>query len=85
MLNCKTLAQHHASDYLDQQLPIRQHLGVRVHLMLCKNCRRFIDQLRLVRNVLRHRPPALAETEVETIAARLYSAHHEKNKSGTPL
>ncbi len=49
MLNCKTLAQRHASDYLDQQLTMRQHLGVRVHLLLCKICRRFIDQLRLVR------------------------------------
>jgi len=85
MLNCKTLAQHHASDYLDQQLTMRQHFGVRVHLMLCRNCRRFVDQLRLVRKVLRHRPPALAETEVETIAAKLYDTHHEKNKSGTLL
>jgi len=85
MLNCKTLAQRHASDYLDQQLTIRQHFGVRVHLMLCRNCRRFVDQLRLVRKVLRHRPPALAETEVETIAAKLYDTHHEKNKSGTLL
>lgn len=81
MLTCKTLAQRHASDYLDQKLTPRQHFGVRIHLLLCANCRRFLRQLHVVRSVLRGSPPPLEETEVQSIAAGLYNAHQENNKS----
>jgi predicted anti-sigma-YlaC factor YlaD len=81
MLSCKALAQLHASDYLDHELTPRQRFGVRVHLILCKNCRRFIKQLQVVRSVLQHRQLPLEETQVQSIASRLYSAHDEQNKS----
>jgi predicted anti-sigma-YlaC factor YlaD len=81
MLSCKALAQLHASDYLDKELTPRQRFGVRVHLILCKNCRRFIKQLQVVRSVLQHRQLPLEETLVQSIASRLYSAHDEQNKS----
>ncbi len=81
MLNCKALAQLHASDFLDRELTPRQRFGVHVHLILCKNCRRFINQLQVVRSVLRHTPPPLEANLVQSIAARLHSAHLEQNKS----
>jgi hypothetical protein len=81
MLSCKALAQLHASDYLDHTLTTRERLGVRLHLILCKNCRRFIGQLQVVRDVLRRSPPPLEETRVQAIAAQMHKAYHEQKKS----
>ena len=53
MLSCNDLAHHHASDYLDGQLGWRDRLRVRFHLFICVHCRRFIQQLKQVREVLR--------------------------------
>lgn len=55
MLNCRDLAHKHASDYIDHQLNWRVRTAVRLHLLLCNQCRRFIRQLRQVRAVLRQR------------------------------
>ncbi|WP_298451182.1 zf-HC2 domain-containing protein [uncultured Marinobacter sp.] len=45
MLMCRDLARI-ASDYIDDELGTRQNLSVKVHLMMCKGCRTFIDNLR---------------------------------------
>jgi|GWRWMinimDraft_6_1066014.scaffolds.fasta_scaffold249747_2 hypothetical protein len=81
MLSCKALAQLHASDFLDHELTPRQRFGVRVHLILCKNCRRFIKQLQIVRSALQRTAPPLETTRAQSIAAGLHSAHLEQNKS----
>lgn len=56
MLTCREFAHRHASDYIDGQLGWRARLGVRFHLLLCDNCRRFIAQLRKVRSLARGKP-----------------------------
>ena len=82
MLTCKALTQQHASDYLDHALTSRSRLGVRVHLMLCRNCRQFLAQLKVVRELLRHRPPPpTAESEIQATAAWVHQAYTEQNKS----
>lgn len=45
MLMCRELAAI-ASDYLDGELDTRGRLSVRVHLMMCRDCRSFIGNLR---------------------------------------
>ena len=47
MLTCKEQVAR-SSDYLDGQLSFREKLMVRHHLMFCRNCRRFIRQMRLM-------------------------------------
>lgn len=81
MLTCKTLTQHHASDYLDHELPPRARFGVRVHLMLCRNCRRFLTQLKVMRGALRHRSPPAEESHIQVTAASMHKAYTERNKS----
>ncbi|MDX1572544.1 MAG: zf-HC2 domain-containing protein [Methylophaga sp.] len=44
MLSCKEIAQQ-ASDYIDQQYSWRQRMAFRLHLFICSNCRRYINQL----------------------------------------
>ena len=57
MLSCKQLVER-SSDYLDDHMSRRERLAVRVHLAMCHNCRRFIRQMRLAREVLRKLPQA---------------------------
>jgi anti-sigma factor ChrR (cupin superfamily) len=81
MLTCRELVQTMASDYLDDQLSWRQRIGVRFHLFICNNCRRFIRQLTLVRYVLARRPePPPAEPEITALAEHLYLQHKQRTR-----
>lgn len=46
MLSCKDVTQR-AGDWTDGHLPWRARLAVRLHLLLCRLCRRFLRQYRL--------------------------------------
>jgi predicted anti-sigma-YlaC factor YlaD len=80
MLSCKQLVER-SSDYLDARLSLRERLGVRVHLAMCHNCRRFIRQMRLAREVLRKLPDT-AESGVDALAARLAAARRAQRATG---
>jgi predicted anti-sigma-YlaC factor YlaD len=41
-MNCREVADF-LSDYLDGTLPLRQRLTFRLHLLLCRDCRRYLD------------------------------------------
>lgn len=45
MLMCRDLAEI-ASDYIDGELTSPKNLSVKMHLMMCKDCRTFIGNLR---------------------------------------
>jgi predicted anti-sigma-YlaC factor YlaD len=51
VLTCKQVATL-ASDYLDNQADGKLTLKIRVHLMMCANCRRFVKHLRLTKTVV---------------------------------
>jgi hypothetical protein len=44
MLKCKDIA-HQSSEYIDDNMSFRQKLAMKVHLFMCRNCRRFVDHL----------------------------------------
>ncbi len=44
---------HLTSQAMDETLPWRKRLGMRLHLLMCVWCRRNSDQLQLVRNFAR--------------------------------
>lgn len=46
MLNCREATQR-ASALLDNSLSTRERLGLTLHLMVCRNCRRYLRQLQL--------------------------------------
>jgi anti-sigma factor RsiW len=84
VLTCRELNEQHASDHVDGCLSARMRLGVRLHLAMCSNCRRFIRQLRLVKTVLRERPDvALPDSEAKPLAARLQAALREQQKNSS--
>lgn len=46
MLSCKEITEN-ANSYLDRELPLFTRMKVKMHLVLCENCRRYMDQLQL--------------------------------------
>lgn len=48
MLSCKQVATI-ASDYLDNNTPLKWQ--IRLHLLMCANCRRFVRHLKITQQV----------------------------------
>ncbi|MBW2735057.1 MAG: zf-HC2 domain-containing protein [Deltaproteobacteria bacterium] len=48
MLSCKDTTRL-ASDAMDRELPFWQRTQLRLHLMMCKHCARYVDQLQKLR------------------------------------
>jgi len=40
-MNCRDVTEF-LSDYLDGELPLRQRLTFKLHLLLCRDCRRYL-------------------------------------------
>jgi len=57
------------SQVLDHPLPIRQRIGLRVHLMLCKWCRRYGKQIRWLRTVAYDHAEELSEAAPQRLSA----------------
>ena len=58
--NCKTAARLQ-SEALDHKLPLRRRFGLRVHLLLCKWCRRYAKQVSFLRNASHEHPDEMTE------------------------
>jgi len=65
---CKT-ATRLQSEALDRKLPLRQRFGLRVHLLLCKWCRRYGKQITFLRNAAREHPDEMAEPVPQKLSA----------------
>jgi len=58
---CRDLTRY-ANAYLEDELPALTRLRVRVHLLICRNCRRYLRQLRQTIALLGSAFPALSPT-----------------------
>lgn len=63
MLMCKDLAVI-ASDYIDGELPVLENMSVKMHLMMCKDCRTFIGNLRASTDMLNALSSGQADEEL---------------------
>ncbi|GMQ79817.1 MAG: hypothetical protein BMS9Abin03_257 [Thermodesulfobacteriota bacterium] len=52
MFNCKKVT-HLVSESLDRKLYLYQRMGMRIHLMMCKFCSRYQEQLLFLRKTAR--------------------------------
>ncbi len=63
MLCCKEVSEL-VSLSLDRQLSLRERLGIRLHLMMCRMCRRYRKQITFIskatHQLLGHRSPTTA-------------------------
>lgn len=62
------------SEALDRRLPFRHRLGLRVHLLLCKWCRRYGRQISLLHEAMHQHH----ETAVESIPQKLSDSARER-------
>jgi len=57
------------SKALDRKLPLRQRFGLRVHLLLCKWCRRYGKQITFLRNAAHQHPDEMADSVPQKLSA----------------
>ena len=71
----KTCQQVHeqATELLDGQLPFMARLEMRMHLLLCTHCQRFVHHLRALSDALASR--ARAETPSDGFIARVMTSY----------
>jgi predicted anti-sigma-YlaC factor YlaD len=50
MLNCKEITEL-VSTHLDSQIPWYRKMELSAHLMLCRRCRRYFEQLKLLQKM----------------------------------
>ena len=62
MLRCREISKL-VSESMDRELPLRQRLQVRMHLMMCRLCWGFARQTRLLRRVARENSERLGPDE----------------------
>jgi hypothetical protein len=75
--SCKT-ASRLQSEAFDRPLPLTQRMGLRIHLLLCKWCRRYGSQIRFLRHAAHNHPepeptPTLSAEARERIKKRIQS------------
>jgi flagellar biosynthesis chaperone FliJ len=77
MLSCKQVATT-ASDYLDNNTAVKWQM--RLHLMMCANCRRFIRHLKITQKISSELSAKEQVTDVEAIWQNL----QQRLQSQTP-
>ena len=65
--NCRE-ASRLQSDALDHPLPLPKRFGLRVHLLLCKWCRRYGKQIRFLRLAVHEHPDELNEAAPHSLS-----------------
>jgi anti-sigma factor RsiW len=55
MLNCRELTEL-ITDYLEGRLPLSRRLSFRFHVMMCRHCRAYLNQMRLTIRTLAKLP-----------------------------
>lgn len=78
MLSCKQVAAV-ASDYLDNNTPLKWQ--IRMHLLMCANCRRFVRHLHITRDVSAKIVAKDAGVDTDAVWARLQARMKEQTQS----
>lgn len=76
MLKCKELVDK--ADALVDGTPLswRERFALRMHLLMCHHCRRYLHQLRAMVTSLRsHKPAATSDEQMESVLAKLDDKH----------
>jgi hypothetical protein len=56
------------SDLLDQSLSLPKRFGLRLHLLICKWCRRYGKQIRFLREAVHEHPDEVNEATPRTLS-----------------
>lgn len=76
MLSCREVTER-SSDYLDRRLGLRERLGMALHLMICRACRAYLEQVRATIALL---AAPRAEAAVPAVEAAVLEALARRNE-----
>ncbi len=81
MLTCRQL--YNSADLLTQQsVPLSRALSYRVHLLLCSNCRRYVQQYHQLGQAYALRvPPLVPEAEMQKLLQTLQAGQTSKDNN----
>jgi predicted anti-sigma-YlaC factor YlaD len=78
MLSCKQVATL-ASEYLDQQTDTGLNWKIRMHLLMCSHCRRFIRHLKITNKVSREVLLEKTDIQVDEILKRVKESSQKQD------
>ncbi len=70
MLNCKDVTKH-ACDYLEQHLPLHKRLQMKLHLIMCHHCRRYLRQMATTIGILKYQKKPISEEQAKQIVKKI--------------
>lgn len=71
MLSCKDVNKN-SDQYIDQELSLRQRINIKMHLLMCVHCRRYLKQMAATVNSLRTLPQDdCSDQQTEALLDRL--------------
>ena len=83
MFNCRKVTQM-VSEAMDRKLPLYQRAMIRIHLLMCKYCARFRDQLQVIRELSRRQETDESKPDPSTVLpSEARERIKEKIKSAT--
>lgn len=86
MLSCRDVTEQ-ANDFIDGNLTSWQAMKVRLHILICKYCRRFVGQMQTVRQLAREYGSAPIDRATEDHLAGALHEHRRRsilNGDGQP-
>jgi len=80
MISCRDIAKL-SSQYLDKDLPLITRMRIKMHLMMCVHCHRFMKQLQTTINtVKRLKEPEISHSDIDNQVANLLQQHRQNQK-----
>lgn len=76
MLTCREVS-HQADAYLDDELSFWKRMRIRLHLLMCNGCARFMGQMRITRSLVAAEADS-ADTGDDARIDRILAALHTK-------
>lgn len=73
MLRCRNVAEL-TTDYLEHELPWWTRLQIRIHVIACRHCRRYLRQVRKLVTLLAHLPSEAPPQRTECLLSRQFRA-----------
>lgn len=83
MLSCQQMAEI-VSAYIEGELPLGKRLGIGLHLMVCRHCRRYFDQVRKVSGDLERVAQVPVPDDVADALNKLFAAPTPPDSEAQP-
>jgi len=83
MLKCKDVSTE-TSNYIDGELPFLRRLFMRLHLLICPNCRRYVEQVKHTIETVQFSEPKEVDTADQHALAKQLQALAKRSDSETP-